>query len=74
DINDDGYGDVAVGHALADPTENSAGATYVILGGASISSPLNLLTALDGSTGFAMRGSAAGDKSGFSVANAGVRN
>lgn len=64
---------MAVGHALADPTANSAGATYIVLGGPAISSPLNLATELDGTTGFVLQGSASGDKSGTSVANAGVR-
>lgn len=72
DLNSDGYADVAVGHALADPTSNSAGSTFIVLGGPAISSPLNLATGLDGTTGFVIQGSASGDKSGTSIANAGV--
>lgn len=72
-MNKDGYGDIAVGHALADPASgNSAGATYVILGGGAIPSPLNVLTDLDGSNGFVLHGGAEGDRSGTSVSNAGV--
>lgn len=73
DINDDGYGDVAVGHALADSGANSAGTTYVVLGGSSIESPLKVVSDLDGSNGFILEGSSAGDRSGTSVASAGVR-
>lgn len=73
DINKDGYGDIAIGHALADPVSgNSAGATYVILGGGGILSPLNVLTDLDGSNGFVLHGDAEGDRSGTSVSGAGV--
>lgn len=73
DVNNDGYGDIAIGHALADPsTRNSAGATYVILGGGSIPSPLNVLTDLDGSNGFVLEGASTGDRSGTSVSGAGV--
>lgn len=72
-MNNDGYGDIAIGHALADPASgNSAGATYVIFGGGGISSPLDVLTDLDGSNGFVLYGGAEGDRSGTSVSDAGV--
>ena len=72
-MNGDGYGDIAVGHSVADPaTGNSAGATYVIFGGGVIESPLNAFADLDGSNGFVLEGAATGDRSGASVADAGV--
>lgn len=73
DINGDGYGDILVGHPLADPdTRNSAGAIYIILGGDAIESQLNVLRDLDGLNGFVLEGATAGDLSGTSVAEAGV--
>lgn len=74
DVNGDGFGDIAVGHALAGPGANSAGATYVVLGGSTFESPLDLATGLDGTNGFVLEGSSSGDRTGSSVANAGVRS
>lgn len=72
-MNDDGYGDIAIGHSLADPgSGNSAGVTYIVLGGGDIQSPLNVHTDLDGSNGFTLVGASAGDRSGTSVSDAGV--
>ena len=75
DMNNDGYGDIAIGHALADPLSggDSSGATYVVFGGGAIPSPLNVLTDLDGSNGFVLEGASEGDRSGTSVSDAGVR-
>lgn len=75
DLNDDGYGDIAIGHPLADPSsDNSAGAVYVVLGGGTIQSPISVLTDLDGSNGFTLEGASAGDRSGTSISGAGVGN
>lgn len=73
DMNNDGYGDFAIGHSLADPLSggDSSGATYVVLGGGAIPSPL-VLTNLDGSNGFVLEGASEGDRSGTSVSDAGV--
>ncbi len=75
DMNNDGYGDIAIGHSLADPLSggNSAGVTYVVFGGGDIQSRLDVLTDLDGSNGFVLEGGSEGDRSGTSVSNAGVR-
>ncbi|CAN0271923.1 unnamed protein product, partial [Hapterophycus canaliculatus] len=76
-MNNDGYGDIAIGHALADPAisgGNSAGATYVIFGGGAIPSPIDVLTDLDGSNGFVLEGESEGDRSGTSLSNAGDIN
>lgn len=73
DINDDGYGDVAIGHPLADPgSVNSAGVVYVVFGGDAMQSSINVLTDLDGSNGFSLEGASAGDRSGTSISGAGV--
>lgn len=75
-MNNDLYGDIAVGHALADPASgggSSAGATYIIFGGGAISSPVDVLTDLNGSNGFVLEGGSEGDRSGTSVSSAGVR-
>ncbi|CAM9609391.1 unnamed protein product, partial [Laminaria digitata] len=75
DINEDGYGDIAIGHPLADPSgDNSAGAVYLVLGGGAIQSPISVLTDLDGSNGFALQGASAGDRSGTSISGAGDIN
>lgn len=72
-MNDDGYGDIAIGNSLADPSSrNSAGATFIVFGGGTIESPLNLLTDLDGNNGFVLEGASSGDLSGTSVSAAGV--
>lgn len=75
DLNNDGYGDFAIGHSLADPLSggDSSGATYIVLGGGAIPSPLNVLTDLNGSNGFVLEGASEGDRSGTSVSEAGVR-
>lgn len=73
-MNNDGYGDIAIGHSLADPLSggDSAGATYVVFGGGNIQSRLDVLTDLDGSNGFVLEGGSEGDRSGTSVSNAEV--
>ncbi len=74
DVNGDGYGDLIVGAALADPNGNSSGASYIVFGKASgFTANFNLST-LNGSNGFKLSGGAASDKSGFSVASAGDFN
>ena len=74
DVNGDGYDDLIVGAALADPNGNSSGASYIVFGKASgFTANFNLST-LNGGNGFKLSGGAASDKSGFSVASAGDFN
>ncbi len=74
DVNNDGFSDVIIGAAWADPNGiSNAGESYVIYGGNSISSPIELPT-LSPSQGFAIRGIDANDYSGYSVSGAGDVN
>lgn len=76
DLNGDGYGDVVLGAAFADPNgQTNAGLTYVIFGSSDLgqTGPLEL-TNLDGSQGFMVSGLAAGDLLGRSVGTAGDVN
>ena len=76
DVNGDGVDDIIIGAISADPNGNSsAGESYVVFGGAGIGSSGAIgLSALDGSNGFVLQGSAAGDLSGASVSIAGDIN
>jgi Ca2+-binding RTX toxin-like protein len=75
DVNGDGFDDVLVGAFFADPNgTTSAGASYVVFGKGSGFAANIELTALDGSNGFQIVGTATNDYSGFSVASAGDLN
>jgi hypothetical protein len=69
DFNGDGYGDFVIG---APNAGGGAGKAYLVFGDAT-SSPAVNLSALNGTTGFALTGDA-GDKLGFSVGAAGDVN
>ncbi len=74
DVNGDGFDDLIVGAAEADPNGNSSGSSYVVFGKSSgFSATLNLST-LDGTNGFRLDGVAANDSSGSSVSSAGDVN
>ena len=74
DVNYDGFADIIVGAAGADPNSKSgAGSAYVVLGKSSFASVVELSN-LSGANGFRLDGSAAGDEFGFSVASAGDIN
>ncbi|SEF75724.1 integrin alpha [Nitrosomonas ureae] len=74
DVNGDGFGDVIIGAAGADPNGNSSGSSYVVFGHASGFDAVMDLSGLDGSNGFRLDGEAAHDKSGRSVSSAGDVN
>jgi hypothetical protein len=56
DVNGDGFDDVIVGAAGADPNGNSSGSSYVVFGKASGFSATMDLSSLDGSNGFRLDG------------------
>jgi hypothetical protein len=75
DVNDDGFDDVIIGAAYADPDgELGAGESYVIFGKSSGFAPTLDLATLDGTNGFLLKGIDAYDNSGFSVSSAGDVN
>jgi Ca2+-binding RTX toxin-like protein len=75
DINGDGFDDLIIGAASADPNGLfSAGASYVVFGSdAGFAANLDL-SSLDGTNGFRIDGVAASDQAGRSVAGAGDIN
>ncbi|PWT85096.1 MAG: hypothetical protein C5B56_14550 [Proteobacteria bacterium] len=75
DVNGDGFADLIIGSAFADPNSNiNSGAAYVVFGKASGFAANINLSSLNGTTGFKLSGAAAGDQAGFSVASAGDVN
>jgi hypothetical protein len=74
DVNGDGFADLIVGAFGADPHGLESGASYVVFGKVSGFAANVDLSSLDGSTGFKLSGTAAGDHSGISVASAGDVN
>jgi len=74
DINGDGLGDFIIGADHANPNGDRSGESYVLFGSTAGFPPAVQLSDLNGSNGFAIRGKAAGDYSGFSVAAAGDIN
>jgi hypothetical protein len=75
DVNGDGFDDLIIGAAYADPNGiNAAGQSYVVFGSnTGFAAGLNL-SDLNGSNGFAINGIAADDWSGWSVSSAGDVN
>ena len=74
DVNGDGFDDVIVGAAYADPHAASSGASYVVFGKAGGFASNIDLSSLNGTNGFKISGAVTLDKSGFSVAAAGDLN
>ncbi|MEL6266886.1 MAG: integrin alpha, partial [Pseudomonadota bacterium] len=75
DVNNDGIDDLIIGAYLADPSGGSdAGETYVVFGTAANTGATVDLSALDGSDGFRLDGGGSGDRSGYSVSDAGDVN
>ncbi len=74
DVNGDGFADLIIGAPEADPAgRTSAGESYVVFGGSTFDSSLDL-AGLDGSNGFVLTGIDAGDFSGNAVSGAGDVN
>jgi Ca2+-binding RTX toxin-like protein len=67
DVNGDGYADIVIGAPDADPHGSGSGAAYVVFGKAGGFTPNIDLATLNGSTGFALSGAAAGNFTGTSV-------
>ncbi|PXW88243.1 FG-GAP repeat protein [Nitrosomonas sp. Nm84] len=74
DVNGDGFADVIIGNAGAEPNGFSSGSSYVVFGKASGFSAMLNLSSLDGTNGFRLDGTESGDQSGASVSNAGDIN
>ena len=75
DVNGDGFDDLIIGAAYANPNGNtSAGASYVVYGKAGGFAASLELSALDGSNGFVINGIDAYDYSGYPVSSAGDVN
>jgi hypothetical protein len=73
DVNGDGFGDLIVSAPYTNTNGANSGTSYVIFGKSEFSATLEL-SDLDGRNGFAIKGVAAGDTSGFSVSSAGDVN
>ena len=75
DVNGDGFADVMIGAATADPDgRKNAGQSYLVFGHSGSWPTVIELSSLDGKTGVTINGIAAGDHSGSSVASAGHVN
>ncbi len=74
DVNGDGIDDLIIGARLASPNGLFSGAAYVVFGHTGLFAPSMSLGALNGVNGFQIVGSAAGDQSGYTVADAGDVN
>eukprot|EP01030_Chromulinospumella_sphaerica_P016284 gene16284-biopygen14302 len=74
DVNDDGYDDLIIGAVSATTGGIRHGASYVVFGKAAGFDASLEVSALDGTTGFQIRGEAHGDFVGYAVASAGDVN
>ena len=75
DVNGDGFADMVIGAPASDPGGLlSAGRAFVVRGKAEAFASSVNLSALNGTTGFRLNGSAAGSLTGWSVSNAGDIN
>jgi len=74
DVNGDGFADLLLGAASADPNGNYSGSSYVVFGKAIGFDATLELSNLDGDTGFRLDGAEELDFSGISVSDAGDIN
>ncbi|MEL7448384.1 MAG: integrin alpha [Pseudomonadota bacterium] len=74
DFNGDGNDDVIIGAPGAGPNGDESGCSYVVFGRSDGFAAAIEASALNGSTGFALNGVAAGDESGVAVGGAGDVN
>jgi Ca2+-binding RTX toxin-like protein len=75
DVNGDGFDDIVIGSPDASPNDQPrAGESYVIFGKPTWFSATLSVSELNGANGFALRGIAAGNQSGWSVSSAGDIN
>ncbi len=74
DVNGDGFADMIVGAWGADPNGESSGSSYVVFGRETGFDAQFDLSDLDGSNGFRLNGERTGDRSGYSVSDAGDVN
>ena len=74
DLNGDGYADIIIGAAQADPHGDASGAAYVVFGGPTAPGSTFQLSSLNGSNGFKISGESADYFAGASVAAAGDVN
>ena len=74
DVNNDGFDDVLIGAASANPNSLvAAGQSYVVLGGTAVAATVEF-SALDGTDGFRVNGITSSDETGRSVSSAGDVN
>ena len=74
DVNGDGYDDLIIGAATADPHGSASGSSYVVFGKPSGVPAVFELSSLNGHNGFRVDGVKAGDFGGYSVSGAGDVN
>lgn len=74
DVNGDGFADVIVSAARADPSGGDSGSSYVVFGHSGSFAATQSLSTLDGGNGFRLDGVAVNDDSGRSVSAAGDIN
>ncbi|MDB2437667.1 hypothetical protein N9W89_03045 [Hellea sp.] len=74
DVNGDGFDDILIGAAIAEPNGQGSGESYVVFGRASGFAASLELSSLDGSNGFVINGINQNDNSGVSVSSAGDIN
>jgi len=73
DVNGDGLDDILIGAYRADPNGEASGTSYVVFGAVRFPASIEL-SALDGTSGFAINGATESDFSGNSVSTAGDVN
>ncbi|MFN0192768.1 MAG: hypothetical protein ACKVP5_12485 [Aestuariivirga sp.] len=74
DINGDGFADILIGAPLSDTGGGDRGLAWVVFGAAAAPAAQGLAARVSAGTAYRFQGEAAGDKAGFSIANAGDVN